>query len=264
LLAVIGVAAAVSCPAWAADMAVKAPIAPAPVAVAAYNWSGFFIGAEGGYVGGDKDWTFNSFATPAGTLVPIVPPTVASHSVSGGFAGGTIGYNWQTGPFVLGVETSWGWASATGSSACPAPNIGGICSTEVRWIGTAAGRLGYATGPALLYVKGGGAWAGDRYNVDFAAVPTGNELGRQTRDGWMVGAGGEYLFTPNWSLKAEYNYLDFGTKGGAMYRCGTCTANGLAGGALDENVDFRQRLHVFKVGVNYHFGAFGGPLVAKY
>ena len=121
--------------------------------------------------------------------------------------------------------------------------------TEVKWLGTVTGRIGYAWDRMLLYVKGGGAWVRDVYTIT-----AGGGFFAETRDtnwGWTIGAGLEYGLTPNWSVKAEYNYLDFGTERIRF------TPN--VGAPFDRDVD--QHIHVVKVGINYRFG---GPVVARY
>jgi len=240
-------------------MPVKAPVFAPPIVV---SWTGVYVGVHGGFYRADKDWSFTSVNNGAGVMVPIVPATTTGHRVTGGLFGGQAGFNFQTGSWVWGVEAQWSGTGGDGSSDCPIPNGGGICRTDVRWLGTAAGRVGYAWGSALLFGKGGFAWARDRYDISFATVPTGNESGTQDRTGWMAGAGLEYALSSNWSVKVEYDYLNFGTDSANLFRCATCTANGLPGGALDETIDVRQRIHLVKFGINYRFGA--GPVTARY
>ncbi len=91
---------------------------------------------------------------------PSTGTTTGDYNVSGGQVGGTVGYNFQTGAWVLGVEGDVDWSSVKGSTACP--NAAFTCSTENSWLSTVRGRLGYAAGPALFYVTGGGAFLRER------------------------------------------------------------------------------------------------------
>jgi outer membrane immunogenic protein len=249
----------VATPTFAADMPVKAPRA-APVAVAAvYNWTGFYIGGHAGYGWGETNSTIleSSNAFPAGT--------VNKNEFDGVLAGGQIGLNYQTGQWVFGVEADFSWSDINGDNVHPAVNPVARQSethSEVSWVITLTGRLGITTGPALFYVKGGGAWADfdsqsqtiNTTNGDITQATSGGE----TRFGWIVGGGLEYAFAGNWSAKVEYNYLDFGKE--RVTRSGYNFVN-------DEPVtnqrDADTHLHIVKFGINYRFGV-GGPVVARY
>ena len=116
-----------------------------------------------------------------------------------GFLGGAqIGFNWQTGAFVFGIEGDWSWTNADGSIASPV-----ALTTEHNWYGTATARVGYAVDNWLWYVKGGAAWLDADYTI-------GGVTFSDTRTGWTVGTGIEWALGPNWSAKLEYNYMDFG------------------------------------------------------
>src|SRR6187549_2223702 len=147
--AAITVAAA---PASAADMAVKAP-PPAPLPVI-YNWSGFYIGANGGWGQSRNCLDF----------VFVVGPAFSDgcRERSGGLAGGQIGYRWQASQWVFGVEAQGDWADFHGSNASiPAPVFAN--ETRVDAFGLFTGQVGIAFNNALLYVKGGAAVTSDRY-----------------------------------------------------------------------------------------------------
>ena len=240
--------ATLSFPAAAADLGAR-PIGKAPVVapIPIYNWSGFYIGGHVGGVWGDKDWTDITFA-------PLAFPD-GSSDVSGFLAGGQIGFNWQAGNWVFGIEGQASWTNADGSHACVF-NVGLSCTTELNWLGSVAGRVGYAFNNVLLYAKGGFAFANEDYLQVITA--TGVPLavsGDETRTGWMVGAGLEYGFTPNWSFKVEYNYMDFGGDAFNLVIPGT--------GVIFTVADIDQQLHVVKAGVNYRFN-WGAPVVARY
>jgi outer membrane immunogenic protein len=176
-LLLAGVAISVAGAASAADMQAR-PYTKAPPAVVspAYNWSGFYIGAMGGY-----GWD--------------------SGNSSGGFGGGTVGYNWQlpASPFVFGIEVDAAGASIKDSLT--ADIGGGILATEelkINSFGSVTGRAGFAWDAALIYAKGGFAWANRRDAVSIPALGA-SFSDSQTHTGYTIGGGLEYLFTPNWS-----------------------------------------------------------------
>ena len=135
-----------------------------------------------------------------------------SHKADGFLGGGQVGFNYQTGMFVFGVEGDVSWADIKGGSnigpVIGAP-LGANFNTDVDWTATLTGRLGLAFDRWLVYGKGGVAWAHDKYNTNFYTFPGTVELS-ETRVGWTVGAGVEYAFAPQWTAKLEYNYMDFG------------------------------------------------------
>ncbi len=244
LLAGISLAALIAAPAMAADLGVrpapayKAP--PAPVAYG-YNWTGIYIGGNVGGGWGRKCWTYDPLATTEGC-----------HDVSGFLGGGQIGANYQVNQFVFGVEASGDWANLTGS------NVSTLFTsftnnTKVDGILMATARLGLAWDAALLYVKGGAAWVHDKYWEVSAGVTQYNAS--EWRTGWTVGGGIEYMFTPNWSVAAEYDYIGLGTR--------TIGFNSNATGAFAFNEDINQYIHMATLRLNYRFGG-GGPIAARY
>jgi outer membrane immunogenic protein len=242
----------------AADMPLKAAAYKAPPPEI-FNWTGFYIGVHGGGGWGSSDAATVPQGVPGLGAVTAAPVTTNS---SGGLAGGQIGYNYQTGMWVWGAEAQASWANLTGSSACSVAAGGVVISTaclgsaKVDALGTVAGRLGIAFDRVLFYGKGGGAWTSDSYQTVLTAPLAGFNgtvfNASDTRWGWMVGVGAEYAFTPNWSAKLEYNYMDLGTQ--RLHFTSVTTA-------LTSDVDIRQRVNVVKAGINYRFG---GPVVAKY
>lgn len=247
LIAVVGSVIGLAGHAGAADLPARAPIyQPPPVFL--YNWSGFYIGAHAGGGWGRKHWVDTTFA----------PLDEGSHDVSGALAGGQIGFNFQAGAWVFGLEGQASWADLTGehvSLAFPTDRD----RTRVDALGTVAGRVGYAFDRVLLYGKGGVAWAHDKFSI--TDIPSGITYANfvQTRWGWMAGAGLEYGLTANWSAKIEYNYMDLGTVRATNVICSPNFGCGGPGGSFNEDVS--QQLHVVKVGINYRFG---GPVVAQY
>ena len=233
--------AALSGSALAADLPARRGVpvkAPEPV-VYGYNWSGFYIGAHGGGGWSEKCFTF-------------VAANDGCHDGDGFLAGGQVGFNYQASQFVFGVEFSGSWADITGdhrSLLAPADTY----RSEINSILMLTGRVGLAFDRMLLYVTGGGAWAHDKFEyTDATGLVTGTSTAKKSRTGWTVGAGIEYGIAPNWSIAAQYNFVDFGDKDVAFTG---------AGGNFTDSVD--QQVHLATVRLNYRFGG-GGPVVARY
>ena len=127
-----------------------------------------------------------------------------SNKPKGFLVGGTLGYNYQTGSFVWGLEGDIAWSDVKGSVAC---GLGLTCETANRWLGTARGRLGYAFDRLLPYITGGGAFGNVRASINPGPIVSATN----TRIGWTVGAGLEYAFLGNWTAKIEYLYVDLGS-----------------------------------------------------
>lgn len=226
-------------PASAADIAPQPYRAPALVPVA-YNWTGFYVGAHAGYGWGSKDWDQTFTSGPF-----ALDRSATSANVNGFLGGGQIGANWQTGQWVFGLEGDWSWTNADGcSSHVLSPTFSGC--TNANWYATVTGRLGVANDRSLIYAKGGVAFADEDHFITFNGVPT-TSTSNNTRTGWMAGAGLEYALSNNWSIKAEYNFMDFGKDNNTF----NYTANPAG---LTERWDISQQVHVVKLGVNYRFG----------
>lgn len=177
-------------PSAAADL--KAPVLKAPPA--SYNWAGLYIGAHGGGGWARNEWI--DITDPANILYEGAPVA------TGGLIGGQIGWNVQAGMWVYGVEVDGAWAQLKSnriSNAFPTD----IDHSTVNAIATAAARLGYAFNNLLVYAKAGGAYTHTDYSI--TDIPSGVNYAKfdQNHWGWMVGAGVEYGFLPDWSLKAE-------------------------------------------------------------
>jgi outer membrane immunogenic protein len=236
-------------PATAADIANR-PVYKAPVAVpVVYNWTGFYIGGNVGYGWGSKDWD-QTFSSTGLTL----DRSATSADVNGFLGGAQAGFNWQAGQWVFGVEGDWSWTNADGCSNHVVFTAYSGC-TNVNWYATAAGRLGFAWDRTLIYGKGGVAFADENHFIAFNSVQTTNSPS-ETRTGWVAGAGIEYAFWDNWSVKVEYNHMDFGSDSNAF----TYTANPAG---LGERWDIKQTVDIVKLGVNYRFN-WGAPVVARY
>ena len=195
---------------------VQMPIKAPPMYSPAYNWSGFYLGINGGGGWGRSSWD-----------------SVGGFDVDGWLVGGTVGYNYQMGQTVLGIEGDIDWSNIKGSSAPASCPLG--CETKNTWLGTVRGRLGYSFDRFLPYVTGGVAFC------DIKASTPGVAGNSATNTGWTAGAGVEYAFTNNLSAKVEYLYVDLGD-----FNCGIS-----CGASATDNVSFNA--NIVRGGLNYKF-----------
>jgi outer membrane immunogenic protein len=218
---------------------------PGPI-VSAPKWAGWYVGINAGGAWGTKTFNYNDPGTIPFLWSAAVP-------VNGMFLGGQIGYNFQNGPWVYGIEADGDWANIKGQNICNTTVFFVNCTANIHALGTVTGRAGIAVDNALLYIKGGLAMARDEFTISNVALPplatAFSSTVSDTRMGWTFGAGLEYMLFSAWSAKLEYNYMDFGTK---RYDFP------IAAAAIPANT-FRgwedtQRVHLVKVGLNYHFG----------
>ena len=190
----------------AADIPARAArVAPltAP-AFAPFAWTGCYIGGNVGYGFNDAD---------------------------GFVGGGQLGCDLQTGAFVFGLEGMFNWSGMDGS------HRGGF-DTDISWLATVTGRIGFAADRALFYVKGGAAWVDEDHSFRGLNFAGNNE----TNSGWTVGAGVEWSFAPAWSAKLEYNFMDFDSDTPRFCDSGVCARGGS-----------EQNIHLVTVGLNYRF-----------
>jgi outer membrane immunogenic protein len=235
LAAVSLVALSAAAPALAADLAAR-PYTKAPAMVATiYDWSGFYIGINGGGGSSHATWDFVGVGREG------------SHDATGGTVGGQVGYRWQSGQWVFGVEGQGNWADFSGD------NTSALFATRNRTkidaFGLITGQVGYAWNNVLIYVKGGAAVVSDKYEI--SALGGGPLLAStsDTRWGGTVGAGLEYGFAPNWSVGVEYNHIFLSDK--------DVTFAGFAG---TERI--RQDVDMGLVRLNYKFGP--GQMLGRY
>jgi outer membrane immunogenic protein len=217
-VALIGLIA-LSGAAAAADLSRPPPPAyypKAPVLAPIYNWTGFYVGINGGGAFGSSSWD-----------------RTGSRDISGGLIGGTVGYNYQFGQAVAGIEGDIDWADINGSSTTNCP-LG--CKTSDSWLSTVRGRLGYAADRFMPYVTAGAAFG------DVRAATPGFGTTSSDRAGWTIGGGLEAALVANWTAKVEYLYVDLGS-----FNCGINCGLGLA----SDNVSFHS--NVLRAGVNYRF-----------
>jgi len=230
----------------AADLAARPYTkAPAPMIAALYDWSGFYIGANGGYGTSRKEW---DNVTPGGLFVA----EEGSHDATGGVAGGQIGYRWQASNWVFGLEGQGDWADLRGSNTSLFTGPSFTNRSKINAFGLLTGQVGYAWNNALLYVKGGAAVVSDKYSGLITATGVAFDRAKETRWGGTAGVGLEYGFTPNWSVAVEYDHLFMGD------RTNTFTS---VTGARSRFEKINQDVDLITARINYRWG---GPVIAKY
>lgn len=207
-----------------------------------WNWNGVYVGVQTGGGWGTTDWKTATgiLATASTSIFP------GSGTMDGMLGGGVVGFNRHVGSWVLGAEVDANWANLDGYARCAtteAPAASFICHSHIDSLGTITGRLGDTYGNFLIYGKFGAAWAHETHHA-YRNNGTNDFTGSSTRWGYAAGSGIEYAFTPAWSGKVEYNYLDFGSR-----KLPLIDANGNA-----STVEIGQQLHLVKLGLNYKLG----------
>ena len=264
----------------AADMAVKAR--PAPIIAPVYNWTGWYVGLNAGAVVNDTSYNLDptgcyllgcgvgGFAgQPARTFATRLHGSDAT-------AGGQFGYNYQFSPlWVAGFEADINWNGLRQSDTVvqilptpiyfPGSTFVHTVTTSLDWFGTVRGRVGVLATPNILLYGTGGLAYGQVRSSTIAVFPPPNASdtypgsASTTRVGWTAGAGGEWLVAGNWSIKAEYLYVDLGRFSYVAQCITPVCAQFAVNPSYTTTVTTRE--HVARVGLNYHFG---GPVVAKY
>jgi outer membrane immunogenic protein len=253
----------------AADLPTPA-VAPIPPV---YDWTGFYVGANVGYGWNEGDGPLqctNSAGVSFGTGCGLIP--FAGLSPRGFIGGGQAGFNWQHGPFVIGLESDFQAADIQGSTRTDGPwgfvNSTAItrpgsfftASHQIDWFGTARLRLGYASlDRTLVYATGGIAYGRVDEQTDVVHPATGVSYPASesaTKTGWTAGGGIEYAFTRNLTAKVEGLYYDLGED--------TISARAVpVPRTFSRGMTFETRGAIARVGVNYKFD-WGGPVVARY
>jgi outer membrane immunogenic protein len=248
-------------PASAADIAPQITKAP-PAIAPAWSWTGFYIGGNIGY-GFTTDRTVTTVGQTAinnATVADGARPTNFSLENDGFLAGGQIGYNWQFGSYVLGVEADIQYTDFRDSVNVVTTGVAfpgtrnNLFSQELEFLGTVRGRLGWTWDRTLIYATGGFAYGEVNSATNFFGPLPANVLQfagstRNIETGFTVGGGIEHAFAPNWSVKAEYLYYDLGDTTVA-----TNVIPGSGGVGTGYNVTFRNDGHIARVGLNYKLG----------
>ena len=245
--------------AYSADLPVKAAAYKAPIAPV-YSWTGFYGGLNAGGVWANTDITYtaSTFGYNGAVGAAFLDANTSGNQHTSGFTGGgQIGYNYQSGVAVWGLEADFGYTGLSGTRNLAvnfAPIGVPITDTFIQsmksdWLATMRGRLGYANGPWLIYATGGLAIAQVQFS-DFAFFPASNSTNAasssQTRAGWTVGGGAEWMFSSKWSVKAEYLYVDLGHTTYSSINSALPTASIAYDRRLTENIA--------RIGLNYKIG----------
>ena len=243
----------------AADLAVKArPVVPP---IITYNWTGCYIG---GNVGGGWHRIQQSGLSRTDGVVFVPPLDIGASEDSNLIGGAQIGCDYQfVGNWLIGAQGMFDFGDIRSRNNIVDPRIVGalgapFTQTRSRDIFTGTARLGYLFTPQFLgYVKGGGAWTRTFTEVyGTAPVTFLSESASADRAGWTVGGGVEWMFAPNWSVFAEYNYMDFGRRN-ITFTAGPGTIG------APTIVSTRLQMQTALVGVNWHFN-WAQPVVARY
>lgn len=282
-------AATIAGAAFAADLPSRkvapAYIAPAPI----MTWSGLYIGLNAGYgwsAGSTRINDVPAFFAPTWDTELAASTVLAGAPLNGGknggfIGGGQVGWNWQFGALVAGVETDIQWMSGNrtggvaGGALVPVLFPGelivsnSVGASRVNWLGTLRGRLGFTVTPSLLaYATGGLAYGGVnssaaifQQNLPFAPPFFSSGASSSTRVGYSVGAGAEWMFAPNWSVKGEYLYYDLGSSSTPMSPL-TFATPALYTSLPTLRASYKG--HIVRAGINYHFNWGAAPVVAKY
>ena len=240
LLTVAPLALALGTPALGADMAVKAPLYKAPMAVP-YSWTGWYIGANAGYGVGQGQGRY--------AFGPVAPGIETFNATpGGGFGGGQVGYNYQINSIVLGIESDIQGAGISDTRTCLLSCVGGtsaVIDQKLKWFGTTRARLGWATGPVLTYVTAGAAYGETETGVTTTlGGTTSSSITSATKSGWTWGTGVEAALGGNWTAKAEYLYVDLGSS----------AASNVIPAAFAATFSTKHQEQIFRGGINYRFG----------
>jgi len=250
LLGAVGLIALGGASAPAADLPIRTSTkAPAMIA-AISDWSGFYLGINGGGGSSRKCWT-NSSSLGA----PTVPnASEGCHDAGGGLVGGQIGYRLQSAAFVFGLEAQGDWSNLKGSNTS-AFRPGATNQTRVNALGLFTGQVGYAWNNVLWYLRGGAAVTSDKYTGISTATGFTFDQAGETRWGGVVGTGVEVSFAQNWSVGADYSHLFMAD------RSLTLTTAVAPVGAPSRVDTIRQDVDIGTVRVNYRWG---GPVIGRH
>jgi outer membrane immunogenic protein len=235
----------------AADVPRRYYKSPPRPALTFYNWNGFYVGAHAGWGMANLDQSFpaDGFFTVGGAF-----PRTHSNRMNGLLAGAHIGYNYQLGSWVFGLEGAWTWSGLKSTFASPEFPALDEWTTKADWLATVTPRFGYAFNRWLVYGKGGYAVASIGTSlVCTACAGTVEDVAKATHGGWTLGAGFEYALVNNVILGFEYNYYSFGSK----------THSGPNPAAVTTPRDVSANTQSLLGRVSYKFGS-GGAIASRW
>jgi outer membrane immunogenic protein len=251
-------------PALAADLPTQTPVYKPPVyktPVMVPTWAGWYFGGNAGWVGSADDTVTNTgtdtCACGLGTALACgcIPGSVPL-KYNGFLGGGQVGYNWQSGSWVYGLEADFDGSSTKSSTAAVSGPSTTTLSRQLDWLATARGRVGFTVTPTFLTYGTGGLAVGHTNIGSVITNPLGvpppeseattNLASTKTAAGWTAGAGAEWLFAPQWSVKAEYLYVDLGKHNNTL----TYT---YFGNTSTLTSTIKDTSNIVRAGVNYHF-----------
>jgi outer membrane immunogenic protein len=249
--------------AGASDLLSSRNSPPPPPPPSAYDWTGFYAGLNAGYGRGSGSAELQTSGTATANFARNIRsgsiPTSVAFNRSGFIGGGQIGYNYQIGALVLGAEVDLNGAHISGSStiqtsAPPFDRAAFSAGSALNWLATARARFGFTPLDRwLVYATGGLAYGSDQHRylaVDFVR-PEGLASSQSiVRAGWIIGAGLEWAFADNWSVKAEYLHYNLGSSSPATTPT-ALTAQFLVGGKISNK--FTDTGDIARFGVNYKF-----------
>jgi outer membrane immunogenic protein len=245
LLATTALAVAIASQASAADLGTAAPVyTKAPEYAPVSNWSGFYIGGNVGYGWGNGN--IDGVEVPQDEISPVSNQL----NPKGVIGGGQIGYNWQAGSFLAGLEADIQGSGVKASLVDPAAIQLTTASQQLSWFGTLRGRLGFVVAPQLLIYGTGGLAYGDvrgaATQANLSSNPAENVAASfsGTRTGWTAGGGLEWMFTRGWSAKVEYLHIDLGN---------AVVTSAATGEQTVFNYTWHNQFDTVRLGVNYHF-----------
>lgn len=246
------VAMGIAVPASAADLGARPYQAPAlPYVASIYDWTGFYIGANGGY-----GWARQCLDITQLGFVDVFAE--GCNEKGGGIVGGQIGYRWQAGTWVFGLEAQGDWANLRTERDfvnTPLLNTTNTWKSNITGLGLFTGQIGYAWNTALLYVKGGAAVANQRFDIFNTFTGIGLAQAERTRWGGVIGVGLEYGFAPNWTAGIEYDFLFRESDSRTFLTPNLGVASITANTSTDINMITGR--------ISYKFGGYG-PGIARY
>ena len=246
------VALGIAAPASAADLAARPYQAPLPYVASIYNWTGFYIGANGGY-----GWARQCLDITQLGFVNVFAE--GCNDKGGGIVGGQIGYRWQAGSWVFGLEAQGDWANLRTERVfvnTPFLDTTNTWKSTIDGLGLFTGQVGYAWNASLFYVKGGAAVASQRFDIFNTLTGIGIAQANRTRWGGTVGVGWEYGFAPNWTAGIEYDHI-FSESDSRTF----LTPN-LAVASVTANT--RTDINMITGRISYKFGGYGYGGPARY